>query len=276
VVSTAGPQVRVGVHVGSDLPPAVADANQLEMAILNLAANARDAMPAGGTLTLSAAREEVGPGHLRGLPPGTYLRLWVEDTGHGMDEATLSRAVEPFFSTKGTGRGTGLGLSMVHGLALQLGGALGLESEPGAGTRVTLWLPAAPRGPARRGRAGPAAPARAVGAALLVDDEPLVREATADMLAELGYRVTPASNADEALRLVEAGLVPDLLITDHLMPGMTGTDLALRLRGLRPGLSVLIVSGFAEASGLSPDLPRLAKPFRRDELAASLERLRRA
>ncbi len=261
VASTVGPQVRISVHVGSDLPPAVADANQIEMAILSLAANARDAMPRGGALTVSAAREEVDPGHPTGLPPGTFLRLRIEDTGHGMDEATLARAVEPFFSTKGTG--AGLGLSMAHGLVLQLGGALGLESRPGRGTRVTLWLPAATRRGAAR-------------AALLVDEEPLVREATADMLAELGYRVTPAASTDEALRLVEGGLAPDLLVTDHLMPGMTGTDLALRLRGMRPELSVLIVSGFAEASGLSPDLPRLAKPFRRDELAASLERLRRA
>ncbi len=275
VASTVGPQVRVGVHVGSDLPPMVADADRLEMAILALAANARDAMPGGGALTVSAAREEAGPGHPQGLPPGTYLRLRVEDTGRGLDGATEAGVMGPV-PTRGVGRGAGPGLSMVHGLALQLGGALGLESEPGEGTRATLWLPAARRASSRPGRAGGPAPARAVGAALLVGDEPLVRETTADMLAELGYRVTPAASADEALRLVEGGLAPDLLVTDHLMPGMTGTDLALRLRGLCPGMPVLIVSGFAEAAGLSPDLPRLAKPVRRDELAASLERLRRA
>lgn len=142
VASTAGPQVRVAVSAAPDLPPALADANQFEVAILNVAVNVRDAMPDEGTLRISALDEDVDPGHPSGAAPGRYLRLLAADTGLGMDEATRARAVEPFFSTKGIGRGTGLGLSMAQGLAAQLGGALTIASRPGLGTNVELWLPA--------------------------------------------------------------------------------------------------------------------------------------
>jgi CheY-like chemotaxis protein len=193
-----------------------------------------------------------------------------------MDEATLARAVEPFFSTKGVGKGTGLGLSMVHGLVTQLGGALTLQSRRGAGTEVTLWLPVAEGGviaivdgkatpePVETGRCG---------TVLLVDDEDLVRASAADMLLDLGYQVVEAGSADVALKLLDEGLVPDLLVTDHLMPGLTGTELARMLKAQLPGLPVLVVSGYAEVEGVAPDLPRLTKPFRRAELAASLRRL---
>jgi signal transduction histidine kinase/CheY-like chemotaxis protein len=271
--STLGPQVDVRVELERGLPPAVADPNQLEMALLNLAVNARDAMPDGGTLTIKAARAIVHSDQPR-LKPGHYVRLAVADTGIGMDEATRSRAVEPFFSTKGIGKGTGLGLSMVHGLAAQLGGGLTVESAPGQGTSVELWLPVSLQSVESDGP-GPSAPrARpARGSALLVDDEDLVRMSTADMLMDLGYEVVEAGSGEEALRLLGGGLAPDLLVTDHLMPGMNGADLARQARALRPGLPVLIVSGYAQVDGIAPDLPRLTKPFRNADLATALAAL---
>ena len=278
VASTSGPQIHVAVEVAPELPAALADANQLEMAILNLAVNARDAMPDGGTLRISAAHVMVNAGNPSGLAPGHYVRLSVADTGTGMDEATLARAVEPFFSTKGIGRGTGLGLSMVHGLAAQLGGALTIQSRPGLGTNVELWLPAASEGtsvdPAAPRQSEDSATPLLEGTVLLVDDEDLVRATAADMLADLGYEVTEARSAGEALGLVDGGLTPDLLVTDHLMPGMTGTELARILQTRHPDLPVLIISGYAETEGIAPELPRVTKPFRRDELAASIARLR--
>jgi len=268
--STTGPQVRVVVDVAGDLPAARADPNQLEMALLNLGVNARDAMPDGGTLRISATRESVrlSRGDLR---RGHYVRLSVADTGVGMDETTLARAVEPFFSTKGIGKGTGLGLSMAHGLVAQLGGALTIESKPGVGTNVELWLPVSPTtvSAAEAHRTlGVSVVGR--GLALLVDDEEVVRASTADMLEELGYRVQEASSAEAALLLVAGGARPDLLVTDHLMPGMTGVDLVRALKERLPDLPVLIVSGYADAEGIAPDLPRLTKPFRSAELAASV------
>jgi CheY-like chemotaxis protein len=247
------------------------------MAILNLAVNARDAMPRGGTLTIAATPASVEAGSVPGLPAGRYVRLAVADTGIGMDEATLARAVEPFFSTKGVGRGTGLGLSMVHGLAAQLGGTLTLESRVGEGTTAALWLPVSDerRAPAAS-PGGPGAAARATaGIVLLVDDEPLVRASTADMLAELGYVVVEAESGHEALALVDSN-APDLVITDHLMPGLSGTDLANILAAERPSLPVLIVSGYADLDGLPPGLPRLTKPFRQADLAACIAELRPA
>jgi CheY-like chemotaxis protein len=274
IASTSGPQIDVRVHLADDLPPAVADANQLEMAILNLAVNARDAMPNGGILTISAARESVRPGHRSKLPQGHYVRLTVADTGMGMDQATLSRAIEPFFSTKGIGKGTGLGLSMVHGLASQLDGGLTISSAPGEGTEIDLWLPVSLIGAKDEACAsGSPAKPRGRGTALLVDDEELVRMSTADMLMDLGYIVVEASSAEDALKLVGEGLRPDLLVTDHLMPGMTGVELARDLRSRRPELPVLIVSGYAEAEGIAPEIARLTKPFRNSELAESLSAL---
>lgn len=272
VASTSGPQVRVVVHLAEDLPAAKGDPNQLEMAILNLSVNARDAMPLGGTLTVSAVSDRIGRGHRTGLMPGPYVRLSVADTGSGMDEATLQRAIEPFFSTKGIGKGTGLGLSMVHGLAAQLGGALAISSKPGLGTNVELWLPLSELAVQDAPRPdGGEMPLEAVGRALLVDDEDMVRMATADMLMEIGYHVREAGSAEEALRMIDGGETLDLLVTDHLMPGMTGADLARAFQNKRPGKPALIVSGFAEAEGIAPDLPRLTKPFRQAELARVLE-----
>jgi PAS domain S-box-containing protein len=276
VASTTGPQIKVVVDAPANIPAAIADLNQLEMALLNLSVNARDAMLEGGTMRISASTDWVGAGHRSKLPAGEYLCLSVADTGTGMDAATLARAVEPFFSTKGVGKGTGLGLSMVHGLASQLNGALTLQSSPGLGTNVELWLPRSKTVPAAALRIAEAAEAgSARGVALLVDDEELVRASTSYMLAELGYRVIEAASGEEAVGLMGAGESFDLLITDHLMPGMNGTDLAKVVREARPGTAILLVSGYAEREGLDPDLPRLAKPFRKNELAASLAALGR-
>ncbi len=271
VESTTGPQIRVVVEAAEDLPCADADPNQLEMALLNLAVNARDAMPDGGTLRISATAETVAAGHRSRLAAGAYVRLSVADTGTGMDDAVRARAVEPFFSTKGVGKGTGLGLSMVHGLASQLGGALTIDSGPGRGTVVELWLPLS----ARPVDVAPKPPGQVVdhahrGVALLVDDEELVRMSTADMLTDLGYTVVEAGSAEEAVRILDVGQPLDVVVTDHLMPGMTGTDLARHLRAARPAVPVLLVSGYAEHGGVDHALPRLTKPFRKDELAAAL------
>ncbi|MEJ1157658.1 PAS domain S-box protein [Prosthecomicrobium sp. N25] len=270
VASTTGPQIRVVVDAEPDLPPATADPNQLEMALLNLAVNARDAMPDGGTLRISAAADRIERDGGLELRPGRYIRLSVADTGAGMDEATLSRAVEPFFSTKGVGKGTGLGLSMVHGLASQLGGALTIASKLGLGTDIELWLPQAEAMPAEPPAPSDSASVRGRGKALIVDDEDLVRLSTADMLSELGYGVVEAASAEEALRLMGSGARVDLVVTDHLMPGLSGAELTRIIRDRSPGLPVLIVSGYAEADGIAPDLPRLTKPFRKDELALAL------
>jgi PAS domain S-box-containing protein len=276
VASTSGPQIRIETRMDDDLPYARADANQLEMAILNLAVNARDAMPNGGTVTIAGSVETVAAGSGADLAPGRYVRLAVADTGIGMDEATLARAVEPFFSTKGVGRGTGLGLSMVHGLAAQLGGALTLDSRPGEGTVAALWLPVSDSVPAHAAvRAASEGLSRGTaGTVLLVDDEPLVRASTADMLTELGFEVVEADSGQDALALIDVR-APDLVITDHLMPGLSGTDLALILAAERPGIPVLIVSGYADLDGLPADIPRLTKPFRQADLAACVAGLRR-
>jgi PAS domain S-box-containing protein len=272
VASTSGPQIRVVAEAAPDLPPAKADLNQLEMALLNLGVNARDAMPDGGTIRITASLEHVTVGHRSGLRSGQYICLSVADTGVGMDDETRRRAIEPFFSTKGIGKGTGLGLSMVHGLASQLSGALTIESRIGVGTNIELWLPMGEAQQKLGGEVQQASPRFAAkGTALLVDDEDLVRMSTADMLSDLGYAVVEAESAEEALRLLRGGVKLDLVVTDHLMPGMTGTELAHIIRSERPEVEILIVSGYAEAEGIAPDLPRLTKPFRRDDLAAKLQ-----
>lgn len=274
IASTSGPQIKVKVEIGDALPPAIADANQVEMAVLNLCVNARDAMPDGGLLRLSVSDRGTNGPRPAGLAPGRYLTLSVSDTGVGMDPATRERAIEPFYSTKGVGRGTGLGLSMVHGLAVQLGGTLTIESEPGLGTNVEVWLPTtSDLGDQEPMRADAAPAPRPGGRALLVDDEEVVRISTADMLTELGFSVVEAASASEALPLLLRGGEIDLLVTDHLMPGMTGAELARTAKANNPALKILLVSGYAEAGGIGPDLVRLEKPFRQEELAAKLAEL---
>jgi CheY-like chemotaxis protein len=191
-----------------------------------------------------------------------------------MDEATMAQATEPFFSTKGVGKGTGLGLSMVDGLVSQLGGALGLSSKPGLGTTAELFLPVSAETIASaKPAAVSVANAQAIGRVLLVDDEYIVRASTAGMLSELGYEVVQAASAEEALSLLDREPHMDGIITDHLMPGMSGVELARAIRLKRPGTPVLLLSGFAEAEGIESDLPLLAKPFRQSNLAATLAAL---
>ncbi len=274
--STTGPQIRMSVDVAANLPRALADANQLEMAILNLAVNARDAMPDGGTLRIAAEARPAGRRNKLGLSPGEYVCISVADTGIGMDASTLERAVEPFFSTKGISKGTGLGLSMVHGLAAQLGGAVHLASQSGVGTNVELWLPSTDERSSRAADQSPAAASTsASGKVLLVDDEDVARETTADMLAEMGFEITQCTSGEEALAKLRAGLMADLLISDHLMPGMSGEDLAREVATLYPRMKMLIISGFADLQGISPEIPRLNKPFRQHELAAILAEISR-
>ena len=274
VGSTCGPGIKISLSVAEDLPLALADPNQLEMAILNLSVNARDAMPDGGLLTLAAVGETVDAGDSTKLAPGKYVRLSIADSGIGMDEETVRRAVEPFFSTKAIGQGTGLGLSMAHGLASQLGGALTLSSLPGLGTNVELWIPASEVQHLPQSVADThAGHATATGTILLVDDEQLVRHSTADMLIELGYEVVEAASASEALKIFAGEKAFDMLVTDHLMPGMNGADLAAEIQRLHPGLPVLIVSGYADAGGIPEYLPRLTKPFRQADLLSALDEI---
>ncbi len=275
VSSTTGPQVRVVTDIAADLPMAHGDPNQLEMAILNLSVNARDAMPEGGELRISVALAGAAEQRPNGLSVGRYVKISVADTGVGMDSATMERAIEPFFSTKGIGKGTGLGLSMVHGLARQLGGALEISSQLGLGTCATLWLPVSTEaqtvivdghGEIRRA-------VERLGSVLLVDDEDVVRESTAHMLEDLGFRVVEVASAERALIILRERDDFILLVTDHLMPGMDGVQLARAARYPRPHLPTLIISGYAEAEGIAPDLPRLTKPFRAQELSDAIAAL---
>ncbi|SFP47257.1 hybrid sensor histidine kinase/response regulator [Sphingomonas rubra] len=272
IVSTCGPRIGVRLDIGDDLPFAKADANQVEMALLNLTVNARDAMAEGGELTIGVHRRDIGDDDVAGLRAGAYVDLSVVDTGTGMSAETIAKAIEPFFTTKGIGQGTGLGLSMVHGLAAQLGGALRIDSIVGEGTAMHLWLPVTAARP-EAAEAPLEIDAVGRGTAMVVDDEDLVRQSTAHMMGELGYRVIEARSGEEALRLFADGEPIDVLVTDHLMPGMTGTELATTIRARNPQTRVLVVSGYADGKGISASLPRLAKPFRQSDLARTLAHL---
>jgi CheY-like chemotaxis protein len=258
-----GPGIIVETQFSLELPKVTIDANQLELALLNLALNARDAMPDGGTILIAAREAQC----VHGVAAGRYVCLSVTDTGLGMDADTLARAQEPFFTTKGVGKGTGLGLSMVQGLAEQSSGRLVLKSRPGEGTTAEIWLPvshaeqdAAPAAsPAPAGRQQVQSP---VLSTLVVDDDLLVLENTVAMLEDMGHRVIAARSGEEAQTLVRHEQALDLVITDHAMPGITGLQLADWLRAERPNIRVLLASGFADiSSGSRSDLPRLSKPF---------------
>ena len=270
-----GPNIEITTKFANDVPMARVDANQLELALLNLALNARDAMPRGGMLTISAGRALVGVGNFAGLTPGEYVRIAEEDTGFGMEEMTVKRATEPFFTTKGPGRGTGLGLSMVDGLVAQSGGAMRITSRVGTGTTIELWLPVAePEAVEERRSAGPASidGLRAC-RVLVVDDDPIVAAGTAAMLEDLGHRAIEAGSAEIALQVLNSQSGIDFVITDHAMPGMTGTELAERIRGTWPGMPVVLASGYPEIPGDELGLPRLSKPYRQEELARLLAKM---
>jgi signal transduction histidine kinase len=272
-----GPSIAVELDIPQPLSSARVDPNQLELALLNLAINARDAMPGGGRLTLAVRETPVDSRNVMGLEPGSYVRIAATDTGTGMDEETLARATEPFFSTKGVGKGTGLGLSMVHGLAAQSGGTLTLASEPGAGTTVELWLPATEEAAvgADEQAVEPRVAQRAA-TVLLVDDEELVRAATADMLRDIGYTVVEAGSPTQALEAIRGGLDADVLVSDYLMPGMTGGQLIHELRTTGIQIPALLVTGYvATGEDVPADVQRLAKPFRQVDLAARVDDLLR-
>jgi signal transduction histidine kinase len=270
-----GPSIQIGMNFSPDLALILADRNQLELAILNLALNARDAMPDGGRLSLTARRERLGV-RAHGLGAGDYLCVSVADTGCGMDEATLKRAAEPFFTTKGVGKGTGLGLSMVYGLAAQSGGGTRISSRVGSGTTIDLLFPVIEGGEmTAAGTPPPSASADCQPClVLVVDDDAMVAEATAEMLFDLGHTVLVASSAISAMERIRSDMTIDLVITDHAMPGTTGVELAKQIRQARPELPIILATGFADLPG-SDDLglPRLAKPYRQAELESLVAKL---
>ena len=270
-----GPTIQIEMDFDPNLALISVDPNQLELAILNLALNARDAMPDGGRLRVSGQRETVTSG-LPSLHDGDYVRLTVTDTGTGMDEATLKRCSEPFFTTKEVGRGTGLGLSTVLGLAVQSGGGMRISSTLGEGTIVELWLPVA-EGAARVVRA-PVEPAPTGTLpryrVLVVDDEPLVALLTASMLEDLGHATEVVPSGASALSVLRSDKEIDAVITDYAMPDMTGAELAVQIRGLRPDLPIILATGYADfPNAHMQNLPRLSKPFGSHELRLILTTL---
>ena len=275
VQRSIGTHINVSLDIAPGLPPARIDPNQLELAVLNLAVNARDAMPQGGRLRIRIDERTRSTGERDGLAAGRYVLVSVIDNGMGMDAETLKRAVEPFFTTKGHGKGTGLGLSMVHGLAAQSGGALRIHSRLGEGTTAELWLPVADSAPVElHGSNDVLVLQPRCATIMLVDDEQLVRAATAEMLREIGHDVIEVETPAAALDLIEAGEVADLLVTDYLMPQMRGSQLIERVRALRPDLPALLITGYSELSETeSAQIPRLAKPFRETDLSNAVARL---
>ena len=250
---TIGTGITMRVVANDALPMLLADKGQLETVLVNLAVNARDAMPAGGMLYVSAKAETVPDAttHTANLAPGRYLRLSVSDTGTGMSPATLARASEPFFTTKPAGHGTGLGLAMARGFAEQSGGGFAIESASDTGTTVTLWFPEAGTGPAEVGSvvSGIAMPSVGVGACVLVvDDDPTVREVLVSEMTEQGYHVSQACDGLEALARIDDGVTVDLLISDYAMPGMNGLILIQEARRRRPELPALLLTGYANES----------------------------
>ena len=276
LANAIGPVVRVVVDAPAALPALRVDRAQLETTLINLAVNARDSMPAGGTVTLGAEIAEVVPDPMAraappiSLAPGQYTRLWVADTGIGMEPAILTRAAEPFFTTKPRDKGTGLGLSMADGFAAQSGGAMRIESAPGCGTAVSLWLPCA-----MEQRVPDAARPAARGRALVVDDQPMMRRFLAECLGHEGWEVQEAEDGGEALVYLDAGKRCDLLISDLSMPGMDGTALIQTARQKRPDLTAVLLTGSGRMADLAPMAERggyvlLRKPVSPSELADCL------
>jgi PAS domain S-box-containing protein len=269
-----GPRIALETRFTANLPPVLTDPNQLESALLNLTVNARDAMPDGGAIVIGAEPRAVRSAPRLNLEPGDYVRVWVTDTGGGMDAETLRRAADPFFTTKGIGKGTGLGLSMVHGLAEQCGGRLDIFSQPGQGTTVELWLPvpgADAAAEADKPLPEPPAPGPVGPLTILaVDDDSIVLINTAALLADLGHTVIEASSAEEALQILKQTSI-DLLITDEAMPQMTGSQLIEIVRNTHPDLPIILATGYAELpAGSHMDVVRLAKPFVQHDLVRAL------
>jgi PAS domain S-box-containing protein len=270
---SVGPNIILHAEISPDVCAVEVDANQLELALINLAVNARDAMPQGGSLTIACHDE--ADGKRVGLPGGPFVCISIIDTGEGMSEAILARAHEPFFTTKGVGKGTGLGLSMVQGFTVQSGGAMRIRSTPGTGTKVTLWLPRAREGlqmPVTKAEFVRPAEARRL-RVLLVDDDILVSMGAADMLLDLGHSVTEAQSGAQALKLLETDSPFDIVVTDYAMPGMNGFDLAQRIKGSNPRLPIILATGYAELpTDRLIEFGHLSKPYTANALAAALEK----
>jgi signal transduction histidine kinase len=272
-----GIEVTLVCQFPKNLPPVLVDSNQLELALLNLALNARDAMPSGGRLTIRAVDEVIGQNPVdSALKAGEYVRVGVSDTGVGMDEATRAKATDPFFTTKGPGKGTGLGLSMVHGLAAQSGGQLRIVSTPGVGTTVELWLPRAKTDAVslvRSAERASPAPATASWRVLIVDDDLLVLTGTAALIEDLGHVAIEVPSASEALAVLAAGEAIDVIVTDHAMPNMTGLQLAHRIQEKYPGMPIVLATGYAElpADPAEFGIVKLAKPCTQTEIAAAMQ-----
>jgi PAS domain S-box-containing protein len=269
---SVGPNVAIQVEISSEVCAVEVDANQLELALINLAVNARDAMPQGGTLTIACHNEHHGK--KVGLPRDPFVCVTISDTGEGMSAATLARAEEPFFTTKGVGKGTGLGLSMVQGFIAQSGGAMRIRSEPGKGTKITLWLPRAKQGPPANVETQAVQSIETRGLrVLLVDDDILVSMGAADMLLDLGHSATEAQSGAHALKLLEADGQFDVVVTDYAMPGMNGFELAQRIRASHPRLPIVLATGYAELpADRSIEFGHLSKPYTSKDLAAALEK----
>ena len=271
-----GHEVQLRTAFQSGLPAALVDANQLELALLNVALNARDAMPNGGTLTISAALSaRTGEAQDALLKSGDYVRITLADDGVGMDEITLAKATEPFFTTKGPGKGTGLGLSMVHGLAAQSGGLLRIDSKPNAGTVLELWLPKAET-PAQAAAAviPMKIPEPQIGACriLIVDDDHLVMTGISAMIEDLGHTPIEAHSGAEALAKLASDLNVDVVITDHAMPAMTGLQLAKSIQESYSGIPIILATGYAElpVDPASLGMIRLAKPCNQYDIAMAI------
>ena len=269
-----GHGIELKTNFTSKLPPVLVDANQLELALLNIVLNARDAMPDGGQLMVSAWPETKTSlsGELA-LSPGEYLRIRIADSGIGMDETTLAKATEPFFTTKGLGKGTGLGLSMVHGLAAQSGGLLRISSELDKGTTVDLWLPAAKSDAVSLPRdRGGEIPATRPCKVLLVDDDTLVITGTSALIEDLGHTSIEAHSGVEALAKLASGIEVDIVITDHAMPVMTGLQLLEAIKERYPELPVILATGYAElpAEPATLGVCKLTKPCSQQEIALAI------
>jgi signal transduction histidine kinase/ActR/RegA family two-component response regulator len=276
--STMGGAVRLEAVLKPDLWPALVDPTQIELIILNLAINARDAMEVGGGLTVETANVVLTdqPTRPEEPPPGEYVLLSVSDTGPGMSPEVLAKAFEPFFTTKEIGKGSGLGLAQVYGFAKQSGGGVRIETKQGEGTTVKVFLPRA-AAPARREPERAVQPrARASGSArrvLVMDDDSAVREVTAAMLRELGYSVVEAGSGGAALDVLRGDEPVDILLADYAMPGMNGAEAARQAVQLRPGLPVLFITGYADLKALR-DVGEdriIQKPFRDDELSRKVQ-----
>ena len=273
VAASVGSRIRLRFDIGEPCSSVLADANQMEMALLNLAINARDAMDDNGELSFHAADAEPPAGL---LPAGDYVRLAVTDTGNGMSPELVAKVFEPFFTTKAVGKGTGLGLSQVYGMAQQSGGAARILSQPGMGTTVEIWLRAWDSAAGLAPAAPPAEAPALVPAAriLVVEDDNFVRESMVSSLEAFGHTVTQAPDGEAALRALQRGR-PDLIITDYLMPGITGAELMLRAREVFPGIPMIIATGYADMHAIDEVLGEdilLRKPFQLAELALSVER----